>query len=71
MENTTIYTKFNALPEDLKRQAADYIDFLLEKKHKVKKELKPKTPRFGSCKDMFEMAPDFDEPLDDFKDYMY
>jgi hypothetical protein len=25
----------------------------------------------GSCKGMFEMATDFDEPLEDFKEYMY
>ncbi len=27
-------------------------------------------PKFGSAKGMFVMAPDFDEPLEDFKDYM-
>jgi hypothetical protein len=26
---------------------------------------------FGCAKGMFEMAPDFDEPLEDFKEYMY
>ncbi len=71
MENVTIYTKFNALPDNLKRQAIDYIDFLCEKKRKNKKDNKPKKSKFGSCKGMFEMSPDFDEPLEDFKDYMY
>jgi hypothetical protein len=70
MENLTIDTKYNALPENLKKQVMNYIDFLFEKKHK-KKAGKPKTPRFGSCKGMFEMASDFDEPLEDFKEYMY
>ncbi|MDD2662092.1 DUF2281 domain-containing protein [Methylobacter sp. Wu8] len=27
-------------------------------------------PRFGSAKGLISMAEDFDEPLDDFKDYM-
>lgn len=27
-------------------------------------------PRFGSAKGMVWMAPDFDEPLEDFKEYM-
>jgi prevent-host-death family protein len=27
-------------------------------------------PRFGSGKGVFQMAPDFDEPLEDFKEYM-
>lgn len=59
--------KFSALPENLKEEVVDFIDFLLAKKQD--KHLK--TPKFGSCKGLFEMAPDFDEPLEDFKEYMY
>ena len=33
MENLAIDTKFNALPENFKKQVIDYIDFLFEKKH--------------------------------------
>jgi len=55
------------LPENLKRQVSDFIDFLLEKKQKTSKKNRKKTPKFGSCKGMFEMSPDFDEPLEDFK----
>jgi len=29
-----------------------------------------KTRVFGCAKGQFKMAPDFDEPLEDFKDYM-
>ena len=29
-----------------------------------------KTPVFGCAKGQFKMADDFDEPLEDFKDYM-
>jgi len=71
MENLAINTKFNALPENLKKHVIDYIEFLFEKKQKPGKAEKPKSPKFGSCKGMFEMAPDFDEPLEDFKEYMY
>jgi antitoxin (DNA-binding transcriptional repressor) of toxin-antitoxin stability system len=28
------------------------------------------SPKFGSASGLFEMSNDFDEPLDDFKDYM-
>lgn len=28
------------------------------------------TPTFGCAQGMFKMADDFDEPLEDFKDYM-
>jgi hypothetical protein len=30
----------------------------------------PRTPQFGCLAGQIWMAPDFDEPLDDFKDYM-
>jgi antitoxin (DNA-binding transcriptional repressor) of toxin-antitoxin stability system len=35
-------------------------------------QIKPKKqqPTFGSAKGLISMAKDFDEPLDDFKDYM-
>ena len=68
MDNISIYTKFNALPDPLKKEAADFIDFLLAKSKKKKG---VKSPKFGSGKGMFEMAPDFDEPLEDFKEYMH
>ena len=45
----------------------DFIDFLTNKKNRDKT---PKKPKFGSAKGMFEMSPDFDDPLDDFKEYM-
>ncbi len=73
MGSDTILRKFESLPEGLRKQAADYIEFLIEKETK-KRESKGenrKTPTFGSAKGMFRMAPDFDEPLDDFKEYMY
>ncbi|HLP47510.1 MAG TPA: DUF2281 domain-containing protein [Candidatus Kapabacteria bacterium] len=71
MENISFYTKFNVLPDNLKEEVMNFIDFLLERKPKGIKTVKPKTPKFGSCKGMFEMSPDFDEPLEDFKEYMY
>lgn len=71
MENVSFYTKFNVLPDNLKKEVMTFIDFLLERKSKRKKANKKKTPKFGSCKGMFEMSPDFDEPLEDFKEYMY
>ena len=32
--------------------------------------LESKVPKFGSAKGKYIMSDDFDEPLDDFKDYM-
>jgi hypothetical protein len=67
MEQIQLYTKLNYLPADLKSEVNDFIDFLLSKR---KKEIRKRTPKFGSAKGQIYMSPDFDEPLEDFKDYM-
>lgn len=67
MEHIQLYIKINSLPNDIKSEVNDFIDFLLTKK---KKEIKKKKPIFGCAKGQIFISPDFDEPLDDFKDYM-
>lgn len=72
MSTLTLYSKIEALPEHLKKQVAEFIDMLLVKKNadeQSKAPLKFK-PGFGGAKGMFIMASDFDEPLEDFKEYM-
>ena len=68
MDNITLYSKLATLPDDLKAEVSDFVDFLATKRKKTQKK---KKPRFGSGKGMFVMKPDFDEPLDDFKEYMH
>lgn len=67
MEQVQLYTKLNQLPSELKSEVNDFIDFLLTKK---KIEIKKKKSIFGCAKGLIYMSPDFDEPLDDFKDYL-
>lgn len=67
MSNLELYHKLSTLPEDMKNEVADFIDFLKEKK---KKESGKKKPVFGSAKGLFKMMPGFDDPLEDFKPYM-
>jgi len=67
MTTISLYTKLSSLPENLKREVIDFLEVLVEKNKKGRKK---KTPKFGSCKGFFKMSPDFDEPLDDFKEYM-
>ncbi len=68
MDNLLLYSKLNALPENLKAEVAAFIDSLLSKKGK--KQNKPKA-KFGSGKGMFTIKPGFDEPLEDFNEYMH
>jgi hypothetical protein len=67
MDNTLLYSKLASLPENIKAEVLDFIDFLLTKKQLPEKNKKPK---FGSAKGMFIVHPGFDDPLDDFKEYM-
>ncbi|OFX19161.1 MAG: hypothetical protein A2033_02045 [Bacteroidetes bacterium GWA2_31_9] len=67
MENTYISGKLSYLPDSLKSEVNDFIEFLLSKR-KIK--IKKKQPKYGCAKGQIYISPDFDEPLDDFKDYM-
>ena len=67
MNDTFLQNKITALPDALKIEVEDFIDFLLAKKGIDSDVGKP---IFGSGKGIFEMQSDFDEPLEDFKDYM-
>jgi hypothetical protein len=67
MGSLSIHTKIDSLPENLKQQVADFIDFLVAKSHKPEKKI---VRRAGSAKGLIKMSPDFDEPLDEFKEYM-
>ncbi|NIM16514.1 MAG: DUF2281 domain-containing protein [Candidatus Aminicenantes bacterium] len=45
MESAEFARKFEALPENLKREVADFIDFLLEKEKKKKEKEKERRTR--------------------------
>ncbi|MCF0049605.1 DUF2281 domain-containing protein [Dyadobacter sp. LJ53] len=61
--------KVSVLPENLKEEVSDYVDFLISK-YLPGESLNKKPLKFGMMKGTFKMSPDFDEPLDDFKEYM-
>lgn len=68
MTEMILYSKINNLPQNLKKEVIDFIDFL-QSKHETKKP-KVKKPRiFGYAKDSITIKPDFDEPLEEFKEY--
>ncbi len=66
MGQLTLQTKLESLPPDLKKEVSDFVDFLISKSKPATK----KPAKFGSAKGKIKMSTDFDEPLDDFKDYM-
>lgn len=54
------------LPDQKLQEVLNFVEFL-QQKSKTEKKIKER--QFGYAKDFFKMAPDFDEPLNDFKEY--
>jgi hypothetical protein len=67
MDSILLYSKLANLPEGMKTEVSDFVDFLLSKSNsKRPTRIKPK---FGSAKGIFKMKKNFDDPVADFKDY--
>ena len=67
MKNQSAYIKLHSLPEKLKAQALEFIDFLYQKN---KNSNQNKHPKAGFLKGKIIIENDFNEPLDDFNEYM-
>jgi hypothetical protein len=67
MTDIDIYIKLSTLPNDLKKQVSEFVDFLKSKK---KTGQKNRVKKAGLAKGLIEMKENFDEPLEDFNEYM-
>jgi hypothetical protein len=63
MTSLSLYTKLEALPSALKKEANDFIEYLVSKTTN-KKKLGNKKPKFGSLKGKIFLSDDFDAALD-------
>ncbi len=71
MTERLIISEIYLLPETLKLEVLHFIAYLKGAYAVQKQEAKPADKRvFGKNKGKYTLAPDFDEPLEDFKDYM-
>ncbi len=68
IEEKVILAQIQQLPEQLKQEVLHYIEFL-QKKYALQNQ-KTKDRKAGSAKGKYKLAPDFDAPLEDFKEYM-
>ena len=66
MTDLQLFAELSSLPEELKKEARDFIEFL---KTRASKEKPVRQRQFGAAKGFFVVREDFDEPLEDFKDY--
>ncbi|MGB3076000.1 MAG: DUF2281 domain-containing protein [Chitinophagales bacterium] len=62
-----LLNKLASLPENLKKEVKDFIEYLQNKTRKPMNKSK-RVP--GLAKGMIRMSEDFDAPLEDFKEYM-
>lgn len=70
MNDNTIMQEINQLPENLKLEVLHFIIFL-KKEYLTSNSINKTDKRvFGRLKGKYTLAPDFDEPLEDFKEYM-
>jgi hypothetical protein len=63
MSETELMKKVSVLPENLKEEASDYVDFLISKYLTNEKSSVRKSLKFGMMKGTFKMSDDFDKPL--------
>ena len=66
------YIQLSSIPEDVRQQVLDFIEFLMRQKQGKDPANKGwrKTPVLGLAKGKVVVPDDFDAPLDDFKEYM-
>lgn len=67
MTNTSLKLEINSLPKDLRQEVADFVEFL---KNKSGTKSKLRMREFGFAKGKIKLSADFDEPLEEFKNYM-
>jgi len=66
MNDLELYAILAELPDDFKKEAHDFVEFL---KTKMVNKEGSKKREAGLAKGLIEMSEDFDDPLDDFNDY--
>ena len=67
MTDFQLYAQISSLPADLKKEVSDFVEFL---KQKAKPKTKLKKRELGVAKGLIVMSPNFEEPLEDFKEHM-
>ncbi len=71
MIEQTLIQEIHTLPENLKQEVLHFVQSLKQKQTENTEPEKPRKKRkAGSAKGMFVMTEAFDEPLEDFAEYM-
>jgi|LakMenEpi03Aug12_release.lakeMendotaPanAssembly.Ray.scaffolds.fasta_scaffold4102268_1 hypothetical protein len=68
MDAVSFYNKFESLPSNLKKEVMEYLEKLLPKNNSEEKS--KSVPKRGTLKGKIVIHADYDETLEDFKEYM-
>ncbi len=68
MTDVQLYTRLSGLPEGLKAQVADFIEFLQHKS--AKGDLTHPPRKAGKAKGLIEIKENFDDPIEGFEEYL-
>jgi hypothetical protein len=67
MTNTALYTRISSLPKSIQDEVFDFTEFLIQKNRYSIAKVHPKA---GCMQGIFKVREDFNEPLEDFSEYM-
>jgi hypothetical protein len=67
MTNTVLYTRISLLPKSVQDEVSDFVEFLIQKQKSMEAKVHPKA---GCMKGIFKINAGFNDPLEDFKEYM-
>lgn len=73
MTEQLLIQEIHTLPENLKQEVLHFVQSLKQKQNIQTENSQPQKKRerkFGGAKGMFKMTEAFDEPLEDFAEYM-
>jgi hypothetical protein len=70
MYQLAILAQYEQLPDLYKQEVEDFIEFLISKTYKKKTINSKSRGGLGMSKGKYNMSKDFEEPLEDFKEYM-
>ncbi len=70
MTDVNIVYEIRQLPDDLQQEAFDFVLFLKSRLNNTRPQYNFGSRKFGISKGKYKLTADFDEPLEDFQEYM-
>ena len=73
MQPDLLLSQYQQLPNAFQEEVLHFVGYLLQKANQIsveKSSINPNLLKAGSLKGAFVVPDDFNEPLEDFKDYM-